>query len=241
MSLLILSDIHANWPALRAVIAAEPRVDAVACLGDIVNYGPHPTACIDWVRENATAGWVVQGNHDRALGCGESPRCSAAYRALAFDMQRYTEGRISPDAKDYLARLPIRATQPFEGAVIFMCHAAPSDPLYGYVAPDDIRQWERECALAGWPDFLLAGHTHLPFALRIGRTTIVNPGSVGQPKHGDPRSCYALWREGGVELRRVDYDFQSTAADLAACAPPEAALKLARILATGGDPTPAST
>jgi diadenosine tetraphosphatase ApaH/serine/threonine PP2A family protein phosphatase len=73
---------------------------------------------------------------------------------------------------------------------------------------------------------------------RIGRTTIVNPGSVGQPKNGDPRACYALWRDGEIELRRVTYDVQSTVGDLAACATPRTAQQLAEILMTGGNLPP---
>lgn len=234
MQLLILSDIHANWPALHAVLAAEPQVNGVICLGDIVNYGPHPVPCIDWVRDHAKPGWVVQGNHDRALGCDEGPRCSAPYRQLAADMQRFTRKQISPAAKHYLARLPTNATQSLGGVIFFLCHAVPTEPLYAYVAPGDTKQWERECRFAGQPDFLLAGHTHLPMVHRIGRTTIVNPGSVGQPKNGDPRACYALWRDGEVDLRRATYDVRLTAGDLATCAPPRTARRLAEVLMTGG-------
>jgi len=239
MQLLILSDIHANWHALSAVLAAEPQAEGVICLGDIVNYGPHPMPCIDWVRDHAKHGWVVQGNHDRALGCDEGSRCSTLYRRLAADMQRCTRRQISPAAKAYLSRLPTSFTQPIAGAVLFLCHAAPTEPLYTYIEPDDTRRWDRECRIAGQPDFLLVGHTHLPSIRRIGRTTIVNPGSVGQPKNGDPRACYALWCDGEVELRRVTYDVQSTARDLAACAPPKTAQRLTQVLLTGGDLPPA--
>lgn len=238
MQLLILSDIHANWPALSAVLAAEPQVNGVICLGDIVNYGPHPARCVEWVHDHAKHGWVVQGNHDRALGCDEGPRCSAPYRGLAADMQRFTRKQINLAAKDYLARLPTNTTQSLGGGVFFLCHAVPTEPLYTYIAPDDARHWERECKFAGQPDFLLVGHTHLPMIKRIGRTTIVNPGSVGQPKNGDPRACYALWRDGEIELRRVIYDVESTVSDLAACATPRTAQQLAQVLMTGGNLPP---
>ena len=240
MQLLILSDIHGNWPALSAVLAAEPQANGVICLGDIVNYGPHPVPCVDWVHDNTKPGWVVQGNHDRALGCDEGPRCSTPYRELAADMQRFTRRQISLAAKDYLARLPTNTTQVLEGAVFFLCHAAPTEPLYAYIAPDDTKHWERECKFAGRPNFLLVGHTHLPIIHRIGRTTIVNPGSVGLPKNGDPRACYALWRDGDVVLRRVAYDVQSTVRDLAECATPDTALRLTQVLLTGGALPPAN-
>jgi predicted phosphodiesterase len=153
-------------------------------------------------------------------------------------MQRFTRKQISLAAKDYLARLPTNTTQSLGGSVFFLCHAVPTEPLYTYIAPDDAKHWERECKFAGQPDFLLVGHTHLPMIHRIGRTTIVNPGSVGQPKNGDPRACYALWRDGEIELRRVTYDVQSTVGDLAACATPRTAQQLAEILMTGGNLPP---
>ena len=239
MKLLIISDLHANWPALQAVAKSEQDLKGIICLGDIVNYGPHPMPCVDWVRDHVKPGWVVQGNHDRALGCDTGPRCSAPYRRLALEMQRYTRRQIGPAARDYLARLPTSTTQLLAGAVFFLCHAAPTDPLYAYIKPDDTRRWTRECEFAAGPDFLLVGHTHLPLICRIGRTTIVNPGSVGQPKDGDPRACYALWRDGDVTLHRVSYDVEEVARDLTTCAPPLAAQQLARILLAGGDPAPA--
>ncbi|MGH7997701.1 MAG: metallophosphoesterase family protein, partial [Opitutaceae bacterium] len=192
MKLLLISDLHGNFPALAAVAAAERGVDRVVCLGDLVNYGPHPAACVDWARANVPEDWIVQGNHDRALGCGEDPRCSAAYRELAAAMQRYTETRLDEGRKRYLAGLPRRrpaparrasssATSPdaslrIGGAAVALCHAVPSDPLYGYLPPDsDPLLWEAECAAAGAPDFLFIGHTHLQFARKAGRTTVVNP------------------------------------------------------------------
>jgi putative phosphoesterase len=238
MQLLILSDIHANWPALSAVLASEPQVDGVICLGDIVNYGPHPAPCVKWARENAKPGWVVQGNHDRALGHDEEPRCSAPFSGLAADMQRYTRRLIDPAAKNYLASLPTDSRQLAAGAVFFLCHAIPTDPLYSYITPKDTARWSLECQFAGQPDFLLVGHTHVPSICRIGTTTVVNPGSVGQPKNGDPRACYALWCDGTVELRRVVYDVQSIVRELTTCAPPKTALQLTHVLLTGGDLPP---
>jgi len=236
MKLLILSDIHANWPALQAVLAAEPQVDGLIVLGDLVNYGPHPVECVRWAQANAPADWIVQGNHDRALGCDEDPRCSAPYRTLAAAMQCYTAGRLEPTAKSYLAKLPDCQTNIMGYARCFLCHAIPSDPLYGYMqAPDSRARWEREIHAAGRPDFLLVGHTHRPFASLINSTLIVNPGSVGQPKDHDPRASYALWRDGGVVLRRAAYDVASVAKDLVDCAPPEVALQLAGVLHTGGN------
>ena len=235
MILVAISDIHGNWPALEAVIRAENHVDGIICLGDLVNYGPHPVKCVEWAERSILPGWGIQGNHDRALGCNEDPRCSAPYRKMAAEMQAYAATVLSPEAKSYLAGLPTSTTQELDGARAVFCHAVPSDPLYAYIPMEDERRWADEAVLAGRPDFLFVGHTHRPFVRRFGDTTVVNPGSVGQPKDGDPRAAYALWRDGEVQLRRVAYDVQSVVRDLRPCAPEAIARQLGRILTAGGD------
>jgi predicted phosphodiesterase len=82
------------------------------------------------------------------------------------------------------------------------CHATPSEPLFRYLRTTD-KELQREIEIASSPDFLFFGHTHWPCLKRIGSATIVNPGSVGQPKDGDPSAAYALWEEGEVTLRRI--------------------------------------
>ena len=235
MKLLILSDIHANWPALQAVLTAEPNVDGYIVLGDLVNYGPHPVECVQWARGNVSAGWIVQGNHDRAVGCDEDPRCSAPYRELAAAMQRYTVNRLNPAAKDYLAGLPATQTNSLGYARCYLCHAIPTDPHFGYLQAKESRaRWENEIKAAGNPDYLLVGHTHRPRVSMINSTIIINPGSVGQPKDGDPAASYICWNNGEVELRRAAYDVPSVARDLAAAAPGPEARQLTEILLTGG-------
>lgn len=239
MKFLILSDIHGNWPALRAVLAAAPEVDAILCLGDLVNYGPHPVECVRWARDETVPLWIVQGNHDRAFGCDEDPRCSGPYRPLAAAMQHATATKLSDNAKHYLASLPTMVEQTFSGVRCVLCHATPSDPLYAYLPPGaESKKWAVEVARAGAPDFLFVGHTHLPFTLEIDGTVIVNPGSVGQPKTGDPRACCAIWDNDKVTLHRVAYDVQAVARDLEACVPGETAAQLIQILLTGGEPAP---
>lgn len=235
MKILVVSDIHANWPALQAVLAAERKVDGVVCLGDLVNYGPRPAECVSWAQANVDPGWIVQGNHDRALGCDEDPRCSTPYRHLAAVMQRHNAERLDAEAKEYLAALVPVQTNQLGNARCLLCHAMPSEPLYGYLerqAPRD--RWEAEIRMAGRPDFLLLGHTHIPFARLLGSTMIVNPGSVGQPKGGDPRAAYALLQDGEVILKRAAYDVEAVAMDLSDCAPPAIGRALANVLRTGG-------
>jgi predicted phosphodiesterase len=79
MKLLIVSDIHGNWPALQAVLQAEPDADQILCLGDLVNYGPQPVECVQWARQQLGPEWLIQGNHDRAVGRDEEPNCSVSF------------------------------------------------------------------------------------------------------------------------------------------------------------------
>ena len=235
MKILLLSDIHANWVALKAVLAAEPNIDGLIVLGDLVNYGPHPAECVRWAQANVAPGWIVQGNHDRAFGHDEDPRCSAPYRVLAEAMQHATVGRLATPEKSYLAGLPAGQTSLLGNARCFLCHSIPSDPLYGYLQPSaSPTRWKAEIAAAGKPDYLLVGHTHLQHVRLVESTMVVNPGSVGQPKGGDPRAAYAVWDDGQVKLRRAEYDVESVSRDLLDCAPAETALRLAGILHTGG-------
>ncbi len=202
MRIAIISDIHGNMESLSAL--TEPY-DELWVLGDLVNYGPDPGAVIDFVRSHATV--VVQGNHDRAVGCNEDPQCSPPYREMAKETMAFTRSVLSRDQIEYLASLPPMLERTVENTKFVLCHAAPSDPLYKYV-PADSPQWEREMELVS-ADFLLVGHTHTPFIQSVGVSVVVNPGSLGQPKIRTPQACYAIWERGAV-LRSTDYDIERT-------------------------------
>jgi protein phosphatase len=211
MKLLVVSDVHANWPALRAVLEAESDADRVLCLGDLVNYGPHPAECVAWAKEMLPPEWVIQGNHDHAVGCAADPRCLPAYAPLGAATQEFTGRVLSSESKEFLASLqPLRLFK-LHGSKCMACHASPTDSLYHQItAQSPPELWESEVRIAGQPDFLFLGHIHLPMKKRIGNTLVVNPGSVGQPRHGDPQAAYAVWKDGEVTLRRVPYDVEET-------------------------------
>lgn len=202
MRIAIISDIHGNMESLAAL--TEPY-DELWVLGDLVNYGPDPGAVIDFVRSHAAV--VVRGNHDDAVGFNRDPRCSVPYRQMASETMQFTRSVLSRDQIQYLATLPLTAERVVEGVKFLLCHAAPSDPLYKYV-PANSPQWEQEIQRVS-SNVLLVGHTHTPFVQSAGVTTIVNPGSLGQPKTGATKACYAIW-EGGVVLRSSDYDLERT-------------------------------
>src|SRR5271157_3985598 len=105
MTILIISDIHGNWPALQAVLAAEPGVDQILCLGDLVNYGPQPAECVAWAMKTLTPDWLIQGNHDRAVGLNEDPHCSPSYQVLAAATQEVSKQALTPKMKRFLAGL----------------------------------------------------------------------------------------------------------------------------------------
>jgi putative phosphoesterase len=215
MKVLIFSDIHANWAALRAVLAAEPKADKILCLGDLVAYGPHPAECVHWATQHAGSAWILQGNHDRGLAKNEDPRCSPPYRHLATVTHKFSRRVLGEKMLAFLGNLAPLLSVQIEGAKCVACHAAPSDPLYRYLRANSIEQLEHELEIAGRPDFLFFGHTHWPMNRRLGKALVVNPGSVGQPKDGHGCAAYAIWQDGQVAQRLVPYDVGETIQALA--------------------------
>jgi len=240
MKMLILSDVHGNWPALRAVLEAESDANRILCLGDLVNFGPQPAECVAWAKELVPPAWVIQGNHDRAVAFNEDPLCSSVFAGLAAATQPVGERMLAPELKEFLAELQPSHRCDWKGAKCFACHAIPSEPLYGYLPETaSATLWDAELAVAGLPDFLFLGHTHLPMKTRLMKTLIVNPGSVGLPLHGDPQAAYAMWEDGEVTLRHAAYDVEETirAYDGLGIAPQVLRL-LTEMLRTGKQPSP---
>jgi protein phosphatase len=204
---LIISDLHAN---LEAVAALPPDFDRLWVLGDLVNYGPNPAEVIEFVRERAAI--VVRGNHDHSIGFDEDPRCSARFRAMAEETRRYTRSVLSEEHRRYLRDLPLQATVAAAGAQFLMCHAAPPNPLFEY-RREESPLWLADEVAPG-VDVELVGHTHLPFRRVLENRLLVNPGSVGQPKHGRAEACYAIWQDGRITLGGAPYDVERTVAKL---------------------------
>lgn len=204
MRIVIISDIHGNADSLSTL---PDHYDELWVLGDLVDYGPEPGAVVDFVRSHAAV--VVRGNHDDAVGFNRDPRCSPPYRQMAKETMDYTRSVLSRDQLGYLASLPLTAEKTVDGRRFLLCHAAPSDPLYKYV-PANSPLWEGELKLVS-ADVLLIGHTHTPFVQRIGSKVVVNPGSLGQPKTGNTKGCYAIWEDGAI-LQSAAYEIDKTLA-----------------------------
>jgi len=225
---LVVSDVHGNWPALEAV-AAVPH-DAVLCLGDVVGYGPQPAECLRWLRSSGAA--MAQGNHDRSLADGVPPRCRPDFEWLAAATRQVARRQLTEEETAFLRALPPKREVALDGRRLVLLHAAPADPLYGYLGPDP-EAW-REAVTGIQADLVLVGHTHLQFHLRLGSVDVVNPGSLGQPKDGDPRAAYAILEDGVPRLERSSYPVERTAEALAAAGIAPAALTaLTALLRTG--------
>ena len=116
------------------------------------------------------------------------------------------------DSEDisYLAGLPLMDRFTLGDSSFFMTHASPKGDLYRYLYPQmSDEAWGSEIDGID-ADFVLLGHIHIPFVKRVGKTTIINPGSAGQPRDGDPRGSYAIWENGVVILKRFSYDIDKT-------------------------------
>lgn len=209
MRILVVSDLHANPSALAAI--REP-FDVCLCLGDLVEYGPDPGACIDWVRRNEAL--TVRGNHDHGAVQDVEIYGATGFRYLTMATRRATAERLSAEDRRFLAALPTSRMLTLDGKRVLMVHASPRDPLDEYVGADPAA-WEAR--LAGLSvDYLLVGHTHVQFELQVGKTTVVNPGSVGLQRDGDPRVRYAVIEDGRVELKQIEYDIEAAVEAVAA-------------------------
>lgn len=236
MKILVFSDVHANWPALQAVLRAEPDADRILCLGDLVNYGPQPAECVSWAMKLDGRSRVIQGNHDQAFSTGNDPGTSVAYQLLSETMQAATAPLLSPEMQVYLGALQPLQRFRWEGTNCVACHAIPSDPLYGYMGEQAAPTlWQSELVEAQHPDILFVGHTHVPMVTQFQRTLVINPGSVGQPRDGDPWAAYAIWQDGSVALRRAAYDLEKTIRAFESLAlEPQIRQRLVQELQTGG-------
>ena len=222
MRTLIVADIHSNLEAFQAVLQdAEYRggFQEIWALGDIVGYGPDPGPCVDLLRQYEHHS--VAGNHDWAA---VGKLSLAEFNPIAAAANRWTAQQLSADQIKYLSALPLRLER--EGFTIV--HGSPIDPLWEYIL-------SLSTAWASFQHFqtrrCLVGHSHIPFMCQqlegrcaftefpVGANVeladerfIINPGSVGQPRDGDPRASYAIYDSDktAVARFRVEYDIAAT-------------------------------
>ncbi len=211
MRIGLISDVHANFPALEAVLDHMPSVDAIVCVGDVVGYNPWPRACLERVREVASV--TVQGNHDRTVG---TPERYAANRMAEAGLE-FAKRELTEEQRRWLAKLPSETM--FGDDRYLMVHSHP-ESLDKYVYPGEfpkLRPYIDEY------DGIVIGHTHVQHETTVDDRLILNPGSVGQPRDGDPRAAYAVVDTGTneVECRRVEYDVNRVYEEIVAAGLPE--------------------
>ncbi len=227
MRIVIASDLHGNLEAL-AVLPRE--YDQLWILGDLVNYGPNPAEVVDFVRQHATH--AIKGNHDYAAAFREDAHCQGRFRELADLTGRFTETTLQAAQTKFLRDIPLQLELEVGRTRFWLCHAIPSDPLFGY-APADSEKWQEECSHLP-VDIVLVGHTHSQFIKKVGNCLVVNPGSLGQPNNRGALACYAVWEAGQISLRSTLYDVETTVAKVEALPIPQMARQdLVTLLRTG--------
>ncbi|MES3518364.1 MAG: metallophosphoesterase family protein [Natronomonas sp.] len=206
----IISDVHANRVALQAVLADMPPVDSIVCAGDVVGYNPWPAECVDTIRDRDIP--TVSGNHDRAVVAGTG----FGGNAMADAGVRYARETLDDSRIRWLRSLPAERLC-FDDR-LKLVHGHPDDPdRYTYPRSFSASLLEDE-------DVLVMGHTHVQAAEHYDEGIVLNPGSVGQPRDGDPRAAYAVvdLDSGSADLRRTEYNIDRVAAAVDAADLPRA-------------------
>lgn len=207
MRILVVSDIHGNPAALSAI---DEPFDACFCLGDLVDYGPDPSSCVRWAMNHAQ--YAVRGNHDHGVAQRIEAMGDSGYRYLTRATRPSMWEALAPDERTWLERLPVTLRVTLGGVRFLLLHATPRDPLDEYLLRDEAA-WARRLERVD-ADILCVGHSHMQFQLRIGEKMVINPGSVGLPRDGDPRAAFAIIEDGRVELKRVEYPVEETVAQV---------------------------
>jgi putative phosphoesterase len=229
MRILVLADIHGNWPALQAV-AAEPH-DLCICLGDLVDYGLEPVPCIQWVRKHAR--YVVRGNHDHAVAQDVPAVGQTGFKYLSSVTRPLTKKMVSAEDRKYLAGMPVTLEVTIEDLRYFLVHGTPRDPLEEYAFADP-EFWARRLDRVD-AEIVCVGHTHMPFLLEVDGKLLINPGSVGLPRDGDPRASYAVVEGRKVEHKRVEYAYDAAVALIQMSELPDQAKKMMLETYTAGE------
>jgi len=235
---VIISDIHGNLAALEAVLAdiEAKGIKDVACLGDIVGYGPQPRECIE--RCSSWLSQTTMGNHEEAaLGGAEresfNPRARAA---IAWTAQQIFGNPEEPEeVREERRRILAGLSSTVRDGEVLYLHASPRDPVHEYITPRDGANKKRMAGVfAKIPWVCFAGHTHHAgvfeesgftpakaliggaYFLDLNKKALINVGSVGQPRDNDPRACYVTFDGEAVRFCRIEYDPTPTVARIRA-------------------------
>jgi len=227
----IVSDLHSNLGALRAVLKdiEEMKADRIVCLGDVIGYGPQPLECADVAREEFE--FTILGNHEEAVlygAVGFNPKAKAAidWTRDQFHLEGVDEDTLNARWQ-FLGDMPI-SVEPDDGSGVAYVHGSPRDPTREYVFPTDVLNPEKIYGIFEHVERVaFNGHTHAPGVMTESglfklpqdgdneyvldeEKVIINVGSVGQPRDGNNKSSYALFDGERILFRRVSYDIETT-------------------------------
>jgi len=204
----LIADPHSNMIALKVVLLLLERrgVEMILSAGDLVGYNPYPNETVELFRKNKVE--TIYGNHDKAVLTGDTSTFNP-YAASAID---WTRGMISRENLNYMRELKGMISKDISGLKIRIFHGSPRDEDE-YVFPENFHPG---LLRLGDADILVLGHTHVQYLAEYREGVIVNPGSVGQPRDGDPRAACAVLdtEKRRIELLRVDYDIKHVMEDI---------------------------
>lgn len=238
MKILIISDIHANWFALEAILDKE-NYDALIFLGDVVDFGPSPRNCVKFLMQ-ASKGrfWGVRGDHDHAMAFGFSSKSPEELNSISAITREWGEGFLSSEEVGFLRRLPTDNQFSINSMNFELYHGSDIDPrklCQCKTESNHIGSNDKLGSGVEERDYVLIGHSHKPFIKTAGNTTFLNPGSVGQPRDFNPRASYAVIKDGVPSIKRVSYDIERTVNELERSAlPKKLTSKLSSMLYVGG-------
>jgi putative phosphoesterase len=202
IKLVFISDIHSNLEALQEVMnkIQEIKPSEIFCLGDICGYGANPLETISIIKRIP----CVMGNHEFAVTTGDV----SWFNAFAAEAIEWTRKNITLEEMKFLSNLKHRLIVNIDGLNLYLVHGSPDDPLFTYIYEKDADVVKNlDC------DVLVVGHTHIPFVKSVGKKIVINAGSVGQPRDGDPRSSFVVLDTETLEAEivRVNYNVEEAA------------------------------
>jgi len=209
--LAIISDVHANLEAFEAVLA-ETQGNDMICLGDLVDYGSNPNEVIELVRQRGIR--TVMGNHDWAAVSGDTSQ----FNARAAMSSVWTRANLTSQNLQFIQTLVPEIRSPFEMSWAYFTHGSPDDRLWEYVDPRTHSDLFAHYLAKLGVRVIGLGHTHVPYVWKEEGGVVFNPGSVGQPRDGNPRASFAVLSVDGyevsVEIHRVEYDIERAASKI---------------------------